>query len=336
MKAYAIKDTFGIDSLILTERPEPTPGANQVLIKLRAVSLNARDLMVVKGVYTPIKPLPLIPVSDGVGEVIAVGEGVKRVKIGDRVASIFMQKWLAGKITEEKAKSDLGGSLDGMLVEYAVLHEDGVVHVPEHLSDEEAATLPCAGVTAWHALITEGDVKAGETVLLQGTGGVSMFALQFAKIAGARVIVTSSSDEKLERVRQLGASHEINYKQTPNWDEKARELTQGIGLDHIMEVGGAGTLAKSLRAVRLGGQISLIGVLTGMAADFNIVPIVQQNVRVQGIHVGHRDMFEDMNRAIALHQLRPIVDRVFSFDETPEAFEYMEKGAHFGKICIRF
>jgi NADPH:quinone reductase-like Zn-dependent oxidoreductase len=307
-----------------------------VLIKLRAASLNYRDLMVVKGLYNPKLPLPLIPFSDGVGEVVAVGEGVTRVKTGDRVAGIFFQKWLCGERTEVNAKSALGGDLDGLLAEYVVLHEDGVVHVPEHLTDEEVATLPCAAVTAWNALITSGGVKAGDTVLVQGTGGVSIFALQFAQLLGARVIATSSSNKKLERVRQLGASDGINYKETPDWDKQVKELTGGSGIDRVVEVGGAGTLTKSLRAVRIGGQISLIGVLTGGSGEISTAAILMKNVRVQGIYVGSREMFEAMNRAITLHKLRPIVDRVFPFEEVPEALRYMESGAHFGKICVRF
>ena len=270
------------------------------------------------------------------GEVVAVGEGVTRVKTGDRVAGIFFQKWLSGELTEAIAKSALGGAIDGLLAEYAVLDSDGVVHVPEHLTDEEAATLPCAAVTAWNALIAQGGVKAGESVLVQGTGGVSIFALQFAKLVGARVIATSSSDEKLQRVRQLGASDTINYYQTPEWDKQVRELTAGIGVDYVVEVGGAGTLTKSLRAVRMGGQISLIGVLSGATGEINPVAIVMKNVRLGGIYVGSREMFEAMNRAIALHKLQPVVDRVFPFHEAREALAYMESGAHFGKICIRF
>ena len=292
--------------------------------------------MVVKGLYNPKLPLPLIPFSDGVGEVVAVGEGVTRVNIGDRVAGIFFQKWLAGELTAEKAESALGGAIEGMLAEYVVLHEDGVVRVPEHLTDEEAASLPCAAVTAWNALFTSGGLKAGDTVLIQGTGGVSIFALQFALLAGARVIATSSSDEKLERVLQLGASDGINYKQTPDWSKKVRELTAGDGVDYVVEVGGAGTLSESLRAVRYGGQISLIGVLTGGSAEINTASILMKNVKVQGIYVGSREMFEAMNSAIALHKLHPVCDRVFPFHEAPEALKYMETGSHFGKICIRF
>lgn len=259
-----------------------------------------------------------------------------RVQTGDRVAGIFMQKWLCGGLTQSKAQSALGGAVDGLLAEYAVLHENGVVHVPEHLTDEEAATLPCSAVTAWNALTTSGSVKAGDTVLVQGTGGVSLFALQFAQLVGARVIATSSSDEKLERVRQLGASDTINYKQTSDWGKRVRELMGGTGVDHVVEVGGAGTLTESLRAVRYGGQISLIGVLTGGSGEVSTASILQKNVRVQGIYVGSREMFEAMNRAIALHKLQPIVDRVFPFEQAREALAYMESGAHFGKICIRF
>ena len=336
MKAFEIQNKFGLDSLTLTERPDPKPSYGQVLIKLRSLSLNYRDLMVVKGLYNPKLPLPLIPFSDGVGEVVAVGEGVTRVNIGDRVAGIFFQKWLAGELTAEKAESALGGAIEGMLAEYVVLHEDGVVRVPEHLTDEEAASLPCAAVTAWNALFTSGGLKAGDTVLIQGTGGVSIFALQFALLAGARVIATSSSDEKLERVLQLGASDGINYKQTPDWSKKVRELTAGDGVDYVVEVGGAGTLTESLRAVRYGGQISLIGVLTGGSAEINTASILMKNVKVQGIYVGSREMFEAMNSAIALHKLHPVCDRVFPFHEAPKALKYMETGSHFGKICIRF
>ena len=336
MKAFEIQNKFGLDSLTLAERPDPKPSYGQVLIKLRSLSLNYRDLMVVKGLYNPKLPLPLIPFSDGVGEVVAVGEGVTRVKSGDRVAGIFFQKWLAGELTAEKAESALGGAIEGMLAEYVVLHEDGVVRVPEHLTDEEAASLPCAAVTAWNALFTSGGLKAGDTVLIQGTGGVSIFALQFALLAGARVIATSSSDEKLERVLQLGASDGINYKQTPDWSKKVRELTAGDGVDYVVEVGGAGTLTESLRAVRYGGQISLIGVLTGGSAEINTASILMKNVKVQGIYVGSREMFEAMNSAIALHKLHPVCDRVFPFHEAPKALKYMETGSHFGKICIRF
>lgn len=335
MKAYRIHEFGGPDALRLDEFPEPSPQPGQVLVRVRAASLNFRDLLVTRGHYNKHFPLPAIPLSDAAGEVVAVGPGVTRVKPGDRVAAIFMQSWLSGDLTEEAAKSALGGAMPGILAESVVLHQDGVVIIPDHLSFEEAATLPCAAVTAWHALIVEGNLKAGDTILAQGTGGVSIFALQFARLSGARVIITSSSDEKLERARQLGAAECINYRSTPDWDARARELTGGRGVDHVVEVGGAGTLSRSLRAVRLGGRISMIGVLTGGSAEVNTLPILMKNARVQGIFVGSRAMFESMNRAIALHQLRPVIDRVFPFEQAPEALRLMESGGHFGKIVIR-
>lgn len=336
MKVWEIQHKAGLDALTLTERSEPQLLPGQVLLKMRAASLNYRDLLTVKGAYNSKQQLPLIPLSDGVGEVVAIGEGVTRVQTGDRVAGSFMQEWVAGEFSAQKAKSALGGAIDGVLAEYVTLHQDGVVHVPEHLSDEEAAALPCAAVTAWHALITEGNLKAGDTILVQGTGGVSIFALQFALLVGARVIAISSSDEKLERARQMGAALGVNYKTTPDWDEQVWKLTGEVGVDHVVEVGGAGTLNKSLRAVRMGGRISLIGVLTGRGGEISTVSILHKNIRVQGIYVGSREMFEAMNRAIALHKLRPVIDRVFPFESAREALVYMESGAHLGKICIRF
>lgn len=334
MKAFELQGSFGIDSLNLIERAEPQLGAGQVLLKMRAWSLNYRDLMVVKGTYHPNLRLPFTPLSDGVGEIVAVGKGVSRVKTGDRVAGIFMQKWIDGELTEVKAKSALGGASEGLAAEYVVLDAEGVVPIPKHLTDEEGATLPCAAVTAAHALIDAGDVKAGDTVLIQGTGGVSLFALQFARALGARVIATSSSDEKLARVRRLGASECINYKTTPEWGDRARELTGAIGVDHIVEVGGHGTFAQSLRAVRMGGRISLIGILSGFGT-VDPLPILMKGVCVQGIFVGSRAMFETMNGVLVLHELRPIVDKVFPFEKLREAFRHMESGSHFGKIVLR-
>ncbi len=336
MKAYEQQNAFGIDSLTLADRPEPRPGPGQVLLKMRAWSLNYRDLLVIKGQYNPKIRLPFVPLSDGVGEVAEVGAGVTRVKPGERVAGTFMQDWLAGEPSEAAATSSLGGGGPGMLAEYVVLQEHGVVAVPGHLSDPEAATLPCAAVTAWHALITEGQLKPGDTVLTQGTGGVSLFALQFARLAGARVLITSSSDAKLERARKLGASDGINYKTTPDWEKGVRQLTGNVGVDHVVELGGAGTLGKSFQAARIGGRISLIGILTGGGGEVNPIAVLMKNLRVQGIYVGSRAMFEAMNRAIALHQLRPVVDRVFPFGEVRAALKHMESGAHFGKVCIQF
>lgn len=333
MKAYEIRDTFGVDALALSERSDPKPGPGQVVVKTKAVSLNFRDLLVVKGEYSRKLPLPMTPCSDCAGEVAAIGEGVTRVKVGDRVAGIFMQTWLDGEVNEAKAKSALGGAISGVLAESVLLQESGLVHIPAHLSFEEAATLPCAAVTAWHALITEGGLKPGDTVLTLGSGGVSLFALQFARLAGARIISTSGSEEKLARLCGLGASDGINYKTTADWDKRVRELT-GAGVDHIVEVGGASTLPKSLKAVRMGGRISLIGNVAG-GGEVNPVPLLMKNVRLQGIFVGSREMFEAMNRAIATHSLRPVVDRVFPFAEARQAMHYMESGAHFGKVCIQ-
>lgn len=336
MKAVELQSSFGIDNVQIVERPEPKAGPGEVLVRMKAFSLNFRDLMLVKGQYNPKQKLPITILSDGMGEVAAIGEGVTRFKNGDRVAGAFMQRWIDGGINDAKAKSALGGAIDGVLAEYRVLHEEGLVAVPSHLSNEEAATLPCAAVTAWNALASSGNVKAGDVVLTQGTGGVSLFATQFAKLLGARVIITSSSDDKLARAQKLGASEGINYKTNAAWEEKVRELTGGVGVDHVVEVGGAGTFAKSLRAVRTGGTISLIGVLTGGAGEINPVGILMKSVRVQGIYVGSREMFESMNRAIELHKLKPVVDRVFPAAEIREALRLMETGSHFGKICLRF
>ncbi|HEX4962258.1 MAG TPA: NAD(P)-dependent alcohol dehydrogenase [Thermoanaerobaculia bacterium] len=334
MRAAEIHGGFGLDHLEIVERPDPAPGPGQALVRLLAASLNYRDLLMVEGKYNPKQKLPLIPCSDGAGEVVAVGEGTTRVRPGDRVCGIFAQRWLAGEPTREKLRSTLGGPLDGTLTELAVFDQEGLVKVPDHLTDEEAATLPCAAVTAWTCL--QG-VTAGDTVLLQGTGGVSLFALQLARLRGARVILTSSSDEKLARARELAAPEGIdgiNYRETPDWAAKVKELTGGAGVDLVVEVGGGGTLKQSLQSVRMGGTISLIGNLAGSTAEVLLPLIFMQNVRVQGILVGHREAFEALNRAIALHQLHPVIDRVFPLAETRAAFEHMKAGGHFGKIVV--
>lgn len=333
MRVFELQNKTGLAALALAERDDPHPGPEQVLIQMRAAALNYRDLLVLKGLYPDMR-LPLVPLSDGVGNVVAVGKDVTRVKPGDRVSGIFDQSWLSNALPEKTLS--LGGQMDGVLSQHVVLHQDGVVRVPEHLTDEEAATLPCAAVTAWSALMVRGALKPGETVLVQGTGGVSLFALQFARLAGAQVIVISSSEEKLERARMLGATEGINYKQTPDWDTEVLKLTGGKGVDYVVEVGGAGTLPRSLNAVRAGGQVSLIGILSGINAEISTLPILMKQVRVQGIYVGSRATFEQMNNAIALHKLKPVIDRVFPFEETISAFKYMEKGGHVGKICIRF
>lgn len=334
MKVYEVRGGFGLEALHLTDRPDPQPGRGEVCIQVRAVSLNYRDLLVVKGIYNPKMNLPRVPVSDGVGEVVAVGPEVTRVKVGQRLAGLFMPRWIEGELSDAKAKVALGGSVDGMLAEKVVLPEEALVPVPDHLSDEEAATLPCAALTAWNGLVCAGGVRAGDTVLVLGTGGVSLFALQFARLAGARVLATSSSDEKLARVRDLGASETINYRKVHEWGEQVRQLTDGRGVDHVVEVGGAGTLAQSLRAVRTSGHLALIGVLSGYG-QVNPLPVLMKAIRVSGIYVGSRAMFEAMNRAIALHGLRPVIDRVFSFGEAPAAFRHLESASHFGKVVIR-
>lgn len=334
MKAFEVNNPFGIDNLRLVDRADPTPGPGQVLITVKATSLNFRDLLTAKrGALGNIR-LPLIPLSDGAGEVAQVGPGVTRVQPGDRVAGIFFQTWLTGDIVARYFQSALGGTADGMLAEQVVLHEDGVVRIPEYMSYAEAATLPCAAVTAWQALVSKGGLKAGDTVLVLGTGGVSIFALQFAVMHGARVIITSSSDEKLARAKQMGAAEVINYKTTPDWDKQVLELTGGAGVDHVEEVGGAGTLEKSLQAVRIGGMVSLIGILGGIGGQINPVPVLMKGVRLQGIYVGSREMFEDMNRAMAVSKMHPVIDKVFPFAETRAALKYIESAAHFGKIVI--
>lgn len=334
MKAFEIQGGFGFEALRLVDRPQPKPGAREVLVKVRAVSINFRDLLILKGQYNPRMALPRVPLSDGAGEIVEIGGGVTRVKVGDRVAGIFTQTWFDGEANREKARISLGGDVDGMAAEYVVLNEEGVVKFPSHLSYEQAATLPCAAVTAWNALLHQCRLTAGETVLLLGTGGVSLFALQFARLFGARGIITSSSDEKLIRAKELGASDGINYRAMPDWEKKVVELTNGEGIDNIVEVGGAGTLPRSLKAVRIGGRIALIGVLSGVG-EMNPMPIIMKSVQVRGVFVGSRAMFEAMNRAIAVHRLEPVIDKIFSFEDLPAALRHMESGSHFGKIVVR-
>ena len=335
MKSFEVQE-FGIDKLALMNRDTPRPGPREVLVRLTAASLNFRDYMIVQGTYNPKLQRPMVPLSDGVGIVEETGTGVTRFNKGDRVAACFMQKWIDGRVTREKALSALGGGIDGVLREFAVFSEQGLVSVPPLLTDEEAAALPCAGVTAWHALFEHTPAVPGETVLLQGTGGVSIFALQFAKAAGLRTILISSSDEKLARAKELGADETINYKNNPKWEEEARQLTNGEGVDRVIEVGGSGTMPRSLRAIRMAGVISVIGALSGGDPTVSPVPILMNSIRVQGIYVGSRAMFERMNRAVGLHSIKPVIDRIFKWTEIREALRYMESQQHFGKICLKF
>jgi NADPH:quinone reductase-like Zn-dependent oxidoreductase len=331
MHAWQIS-SFGIDSLEFAERSTPQPGPGEVLVRVHEISLNYRDLLMVKGLYNPKLKLPRIPCSDGAGEVAAVGEGVTRWKPGDRVAGIFMQNWLDGPLTPAKAKGALGGDIDGMLAEYVVLRDIGLVRLPEHLSFAEAATLPCAAVTAWNALAA-GRLKPGATILILGTGGVSIFALQLARMMGVRVLGISGSDQKLERARSLGLDAGLNYRETPAWDRWALEQTGGEGVDLVIEVGGVGTLARSLGAIRMGGVIAQIGVLAGHAEPLPLVLILHKQARIQGIYVGSRKDFEEMNKAITLTALHPVAE-LFPWSQAREVMARMEQAAHFGKLVL--
>ena len=335
MKAYELeKGSTSLASLKIVERDEPKPGPGQVLVRMRAASLNYRDQAVVTGKYFGgVLQRNTIPLSDGAGEVAEVGPDVTRFKKGDRVAGTFFQVWVDGR-PRPGTYDALGSPLDGILAEYVVLHQDGLVSLPDHLSLEEGSTLPCAGVTAWNALMFSGHIKPGDTVLTLGTGGVSIFGLQFAKMNGARVIITSSNDAKLQRARDLGADDVVNYVKTPEWDKEIMKLTGGNGVDNIIEVGGAGTLGKSFKSLGFGGQVSLIGVLSGPDGDTNPHPIMLKGGKLQGIFVGNRAMFEDMNRAISVNGMKPIIDKVFPFEEAAEAYKYQWDKKHFGKIVI--
>lgn len=334
MKAYEIRE-FGIENLTLTERDEPQPKETEVLVKFRAASLNYRDLVMIKGSYNPNQKMPLVPLSDGAGEVVEIGEKVTKWKIGDRVCPIFMQGWIDGEITLEKARTALGGDLDGCLREFGAFDENGLVRIPEHFSFEEAATLPCAAVTAWHALFESGRIKPDDSVLLQGTGGVSIFALQMASVLGTRIIITSSSDEKLEKAKGLGATDFINYKRTPDWDKAVLDLTGTRGVNHIVEVGGAGTMQKSLKSVKMGGHIAFVGVLAGKG-EFNPNLLFMKSIKLQGLFVGSRQMFEAMNQMFCQHNhLKPVIDKVFDFEKAKDALKFMESGSHFGKIVVK-
>jgi NADPH:quinone reductase-like Zn-dependent oxidoreductase len=336
MKVFQIQDDWSFDNLKLATRPEPRPGPGQVLLRMKAASINYRDLVVpLRGYGSHTGTLPLIPLSDGVGEVVEAGAGVTRAKVGDRVCPNFAQAWISGEATPERLSRSLGGPVDGTMAEYMVLPEEGVVQAPAHLSDEQAASLPCAALTAWSAIVTHDRLGPGSRVLVQGTGGVALFALQFAKLLGAHVTVISSSDEKIARVKALGADASINYVKTPEWYKATREITAGRGYDHIVELGGEKTLPQSLRCIRPGGTLSMIGVLSGgnLAAPLGLV--VTRQVRLQGVTVGSRDGFEAMNRAIAQHKLAPVIDKVFAFEQLKEAMAHLKSGAHFGKICLR-
>lgn len=334
MKFYHFPQAAGIDTLTLAEAEIPRPARGEVLVRMHAASLNYRDLMVASGNYgRGAAPANLVPLSDGAGEVVETGAGVTRVKTGDRVAGMFMQSWQGGEISSEDPASSMGGAIDGVLSEYKLFDQHGLVHLPKHLSYEEGATLPCAGVTAWNALFAGKPLIAGQSVLVLGTGGVSIFALQLARAAGARVIATSSSDEKLEHARKFGASDGVNYRQHPEWHEQVLALTGGRGVDHVVEVGGAGTLPRSIEATRLGGNIHLIGVLTG--GDINPTPMMRKTLTLRGIYVGSRQMFEALNRSVELHQIKPVIDKTFEFADAKAAYHHLKGQSHVGKVVIR-
>lgn len=338
MRVFQIEGDWGFDNLKLADRPAPVCGPDQVVVEMRMASLNSRDLIVPdRGYGRATGELPLIPVSDGVGEVVEVGENVSRVAVGDRVCPTYFQNWVAGDPTPERFSSALGGPLDGVMADRICLSEQGVVKLPDYLSDAEAATLPCAALTAWSAIATHGKTRAGDKILIQGTGSVALFALAFAKIHGAHVTMISSSDDKLARVKDMGADEVINYRTTEDWARASRPITADRGgFDNIIELGGAKTLPLSLRAVRPGGTLSMIGVLSGLNIEASLGPIVARQVRLQGVTVGHRDGFEAMLRAMDQHKIRPVLGQTFPFEQLKQALDHLRAGGHFGKTLISY
>jgi NADPH:quinone reductase-like Zn-dependent oxidoreductase len=334
MRTYHIERFGGVDGLALRTEKDPAPGPNEVVVRVRANALNHRDLNVLQGRYRVTPKSDVVPLSDGAGEVVAIGTHVTRVRVGDRVAGIFFQRWIGGRMEAEYLHSDLGGSRDGMLSELVLLDEEGVVRVPAHLSFEEAATLPCAAVTAWTALAERARVLAGETVLTMGSGGVAVFALQFARLLGARVIAMTSSTAKAQRLRALGAVDVIIYTETPEWEREVTRLTGGRGVDHVIELGGPATLARSLKCLGLGGHIVIIGVLGGAGQMLDPTLLRGKGVTLHALSVGSRQSFEAMNRAIEHHRLRPVIDRTFAFTEAGKAYQQLEGRQHFGKVVI--
>lgn len=336
MRVQTFTEAKGPDFLAISERPTPAPGPGEVLVKVGAVSLNYRDLLIAKGGYrSRQKQADLVPLSDGAGTVAAIGPGVTEFAEGDRVTACFFHDWPAGSASERAMESDTGRAHDGFLQEYRVCSAGALVPTPQHLNDAEAASLTCAGLTAWSAIYRLGHLQAGDVVLTQGTGGVSLFALQFAKLGGATVIVTSSSNDKLDRARALGADHVINYREDANWGETARNLAGGDGVDNVIELGGTDTMKQSLIAVRPGGTLSLIGVLSGATTGNVLLPfIVSRDVRLQGVTVGPRDDMARMGRAMQAAGMHPVVDRIFPFEAAADAYRHLESGAHFGKVCI--
>jgi len=336
MKAWQIEKSFGLENLQLIDTPSPKLKDGQILIKMTAASLNYRDLVTVAGAYGKTVKTPLTPCSDGVGHVVETGPATHTFKAGDRISPIFFPDWHDGPATPEVIPQALGGAFDGTLSEYMVVDEKSCVGVPDYLSDSEAASLPCAALTAWNALFEQATTNSSDCVVVQGTGGVALFALLFAKAAGAQVLITSSSNDKLDRAKELGADHCVNYYDNPNWLQEVKKIWPE-GADHVIELGGAQTLEQSIRATRIGGHISLIGVLTGPNTSSIPLPmILMRNIRIQGVTVGSRAAFERMNTFMEKHNIKPVVDKIFPFREVPSAFKHLESGQHFGKVCIEF
>jgi NADPH:quinone reductase-like Zn-dependent oxidoreductase len=338
VRALQVKDPWGLDALEIVDAPDPTPGPGEVLVRMRAVSLNYRDLLMVQGMYARGATAggPITPFSDGCGVVEAVGAGVTRVAPGDRVATLFFQRWISGPPNLDKLSSSLGSPIPGAGRELATFSQDGVSRVPEFLTDQQVATLPCAALTAWRALFEDADLRPGDTVVLQGTGGVSIFGLQFAHAAGLRTLITSSSDEKLARAKAMGADHLVNYRQEPEWSKPVRAVTGGVGADLIIEVGGGGTIEQSMKAIRIGGHVAIVGVVAGLGGGFNTAVLIGNSAKLQGLTVGSRDMFEAMCRFMDLHRIAPVVDKLFPWTEARAAFAAMQGGEHFGKIVLEF
>jgi NADPH:quinone reductase-like Zn-dependent oxidoreductase len=333
-KRYELRKTGQQLQLTLQEVPRPTPGPDQVVVRMRAVALNHRDLYVLQGFYPGVRE-GRVPVSDGAGEVVAVGANVKRFKTGDRVVGTFFERWVSGKPSAAAFASARGGEADGVLAQFIVSHEEGLLKFPAHLSFEEAATLPCAAVTAWNGLFTRGGMQPGQFVLLEGTGGVSIFGLQFAAAAGAKPIITSSSDEKLSRAKALGAIGTVNYRSNPDWEKEVRKLSKDAGVDQVLEVGGKDTIGKAASSLAMGGHIALIGGLSGFGGELRVNDITSRGASVSSIFVGSRADFEAMNAFIERYKIKPVIDRTFEFDAAAAAFEYLKSGSHFGKIVIK-
>jgi NADPH:quinone reductase-like Zn-dependent oxidoreductase len=334
MRAYQVMTADGIDAIKQIETEIPTPKDDEILVKMKSCSLNYRDMLITMGGYVRNDIRPVVPLSDGAGEVVKVGANVSNFQLGDRVIGNFFQSWETGKIDDDGLNSALGGSIDGVLSDYFILKANCSVKIPDYLSYSEAATLPCAATTAWHALVSIGDIKAGDTILLLGTGGVSIFGLQLAKAKGATTIITSSSDEKLARAKALGADHVINYNTHPNWEEKVLEITDGKGVDNVLEVGGAGTFEKSSACVKPNGTVSVIGILTGLESPSMSLMTIFNLLRVQGIYVGSTEMLQQLTTAMEDHQIHPKIDKTFLFSQAKEAYQWMAQAKHFGKVVI--